>query len=251
MKIAAQGFTIRRELEADPEAALARLRAGGFEYIELAGLSGFDAAQMAGALRSAAVTPIAMHVSLERLRLERQAVLSDAALLELRHLVVPSLGDEQRDFRLDDYRRAGAELDVLASDLRCRGIGLHFHNHASELLPLEGIRPLEVLLDETGAQLGFELDVGWVRVAGQDPLAWVHRLAGRLTLVHLKDVAFDYGSHAFRPLGAGVIDWARVLIACRAAGVEWGIVEDDDAIEGPYHSLELSRAHLEAQPALS
>lgn len=251
MRIAAQSFTIRRELEADPAAALAGLRASGFDALELAGTSGRSATQLAGALRAADVTPIAMHVSLERLRKSRAQVLDDASVLDLGQLVVPSLADDQAGWTLADYDRAAAELDELAADLAQDGLRLHFHNHATELTALESQRPLDVLLRGTSPSLGFELDVGWLRVASEDPSEWLRRAAGRLVLVHLKDVELAADSHSFRPLGDGVIDWRAVFDACIEAGVEWGIVEDDDALVGPFASLERSRAHLEALGVLS
>lgn len=246
MRIAAQTFTLRREMAVDPGEALARLRASGYDAVELAGLAGRGASEVAGALRASGVSAIALHASFAALKQDVDAVADDSLTLGLTHVVVPSLGDDQHSWGQAQYRRAAAELDRLGAELQERGLRLHVHNHATELALVEGARPLETLIEGTGEHVGFELDFGWVRVAGQDPLPLVQRLAGRLTLVHLKDVAFDGGSHRFRPLGGGVIDWPSILSACRAAGVEWGIVEDDDAIEGPYASLELSMAYADS-----
>ena len=250
MRIAAQTFTLRRELEVDLGAALSRLRDAGFDAVELAGMAGKTAPELAGALRSAGIRVIAWHVGLDRLRRERDALLDDASVIGVRELVLPSLGDEQAQWTLADYERVAAELDRVAGELERRGFSLHIHNHATELAAVDGVRPLVVLIERTKERVGFELDLGWLRVAGEDPVDWLSRMSGRVRLVHLKDVVIDEGSPTFRPLGAGVIDWPPVLAACRAAGVEWGIVEDDDAIEGPFESLERSLAQLQALGAI-
>lgn len=58
-----------------------RLRSVGFEAVELAGFGGLPAAEFAELLRRHGLTAIALHVSLDRLRHDRGALLADAATL--------------------------------------------------------------------------------------------------------------------------------------------------------------------------
>jgi sugar phosphate isomerase/epimerase len=45
-------------------------------------------------------------------------------------------------------------------------------------------------------------------------------------------------------IGEGNLDWADVLAACRDAGVEWLIVEQDECRRDPFESLAISRRNL-------
>jgi inosose dehydratase len=107
------------------------------------------------------------------------------------------------------------------------------------------------------------LDTGHLAFAGLDPVALVARFAGRVGLLHLKDV--DAGvrgavlargggfweavaAGVFCPLGAGVVDLDGLAAALRAAGYEgWATVEQDRTPGGdPVADLVASRRALEA-----
>ena len=83
-------------------------------------------------------------------------------------------------------RRFAADLAEPARILADRGIGLGYHNHAFEFEPMGGSTPLETLLGNTDPKLlAIEMDLFWVSVAGQDPVAMLTRYKGRVPLVHL------------------------------------------------------------------
>ena len=91
-----------------------------------------------------------------------------------------------------------------------------------------------------------ELDTCWVKVAGEDPVAYIRKYRGRAPLVHLKDFAGQKTEHMyqligvdddqkqeavsafeFRPVGSGVQDFPAILAAAEEAGSSWVIVEQD------------------------
>ena len=83
-------------------------------------------------------------------------------------------------------------------------------------------------------------------VGGVNPASYIRKYAGRVAIIHLKDFvgskndniyglvgksegspkqteeAFDY-----RPLGSGLQDFHEILDACKDAGTEWLVVEQD------------------------
>src|SRR5437867_3978880 len=100
-------------------------------------------------------------------------------------------------------------------------------------------REVRALLDELGlkvssSHVGFELDCGWVHKAGQDPLAWMRRLDGRLPVIHVKDVSAD-GDWA--EVGQGAIPYGPIVAAAPGLGVEWLVVEQDTTRRPPLQSL--------------
>jgi sugar phosphate isomerase/epimerase len=138
---------------------------------------------------------------------------------------------------------------------KCRGAGLNFcyHNHAFEFEPISGTTPVQVLADNTDKKLvGFEADLFWVSVAGHDPVEFLKKMSGRVPLIHLKDKAegtkVQYNESvpktAFKEVGHGVIDWAKVLDAAASAGVQHYFVEQDQTPGDPVESLRQSCAYV-------
>lgn len=246
MQIAAQAYTIRAAFDADPVAALARLRDIGYAYTELAGLYDHPASEVRRALTDAGVTALSMHLPFERLRDDYEGVVDEAATLGVDHLVVPWLDDRYRRDGLDGYRQVGSQLGELADRLADDGFALHYHNHDFELAAIDGSLPLVALAEAAGRSLGIQLDLGWIRVAGLDASDQLRHWDKRATLAHFKDVVMDRpDGERFRPLGQGEIDWNGVLAASASIGLAWAIVEDDDAQE-PFDSLARSRRYLDA-----
>jgi sugar phosphate isomerase/epimerase len=244
MEIAAQLHTIRKEFAENATAALARLRMTGYEHVELADLGGQSAENAQKALTAAGVSAISMHVPLNQLVGRYRSVVAHASRFGVEHVVVPALEESYRRDGIEGYRRGAYDLSSVAERLSGEGLTLHYHNHDFELLGVGGRTPLEVLLEGSGSDVGFELDFGWIRAAGHDPTTWLHRAGRRVRLAHFKDVAIGYGRRPrFCALGDGVIDWAKLIKESVAAGVAWAVVEDDHALD-PFESLERSRLHI-------
>ena len=124
-----------------------------------------------------------------------------------------------------------------------------YHHHAFEFGPKEGSRPIDVFLERLDRNLvKFEMDVFWVSVAGQDPVALLEQWKGRVALMHLKDKApglkthfsEDLSANAFREVGLGTLDFEKIVEAARQAGVQHYFVEQDQVAEDPVESLQQS-----------
>jgi sugar phosphate isomerase/epimerase len=118
-----------------------------------------------------------------------------------------------------------ARIGKLAAAACAEGLELGFHNHDAELRPLASGR---TFLDELPSELFLELDLGWAWYAGVDVLALLDRVRDRCPLVHVKDFASRDGRD-FRPVGDGAVGYERFAPAAAAAGVEWLLVEQDEA----------------------
>jgi sugar phosphate isomerase/epimerase len=100
----------------------------------------------------------------------------------------------------------------------------------------------------------FEVDVFWVQVGGQDSVALINSLSGRVSQLHLKDLnksveTPNFGSlppEAFEELGDGVIDMVPIVEAGLAAGVEHCHVEQDHS-PSPLDSIRQSIAYLKTR----
>jgi sugar phosphate isomerase/epimerase len=133
--------------------------------------------------------------------------------------------------RLARYAREAAGL----------GLELGFHNHDGEVRVLEdGSTFLDRLLE---TPLFLELDLGWAWWAGVDPVELLERARGRVPLVHVKDFRAR-GERSFCPVGDGGVGYDRVAPAAVEAGVEWLLVEQDEADGSGLEAAQRSLAAL-------
>ncbi len=181
--------------------------------------------------------------------------IADAKDRGLRYLVITYLQKAERG-GLDVYRRVAAQLDKAGEACRKAGLTLAYHAHAFEYEPIDGVRPLDLMLKETApAHLALELDTFWASIAGQDPAAMLKAHAGRIPLVHLKDKARDVPvqyderavpKEAFKEIGNGVIDYPAFFALAAQSGVQYCYVEQDHCVGStPLDSLRTSYANIQ------
>jgi sugar phosphate isomerase/epimerase len=238
-----QLYTLRREMARDVEATLARVAEIGYREVEFAGYFDLAPAAVRAALARHGLTAPASHVPYDRIARDWPAALEEAAAVGHTHVVIPWL--QSRDLRTaDDWKRVAEALNGAGVTARAAGLTLGYHNHDFEFRPVEGRLPFDLLLEATDpASVVFELDLYWMVRAGHDPLAYFARHPTRFRLVHVKD-STGAPEHRMVDVGAGTIDFARLLPAAAAAGVAHFLVEHDDPAD-PFASARASFAHLQ------
>jgi sugar phosphate isomerase/epimerase len=223
---------------------LGRLREIGYRAVEVAGLGPITPERFGAELVKHDMTACGVHVSLERLVSDLDGVIAECREWGCRYVVVPALPDAYRSE--DGYRRFAAEARELAAGLRSSDLRLAYHNHSHELERYGGQTALESLFAATSSDtLLAELDTYWLQHGGANPAAWIRRFKGRAPLVHVKDMAVVRGRTVDAEVGEGNLDWDDILNACRDAGTEWLVVEQDEPRHDPMESLAISYANLE------
>jgi sugar phosphate isomerase/epimerase len=236
MRLAVQLYTLRHLLEKDLEATLDQLAEAGAHEVELAGLYGRTAAEMRAGLDAAGLVAVAAHVPIEQF----EGFVEDAETLGVQTLVVPWVPPPETATAADET----VERIVAASEVATgAGLGFAYHNHDFELRPLDDGSDLWSRIAAAG--LPQEPDVGWLVVAGRDPVAALGELAGRCPLVHAKDMRRKAdGTWEDVIAGDGEIDWPAVVAAAIAAGATRMVVELDNPSEHPVDDVALSLATL-------
>lgn len=151
----------------------------------------------------------------------------------------------------DHWRMTAERFNQIGAAMKQRGIRLAYHNHNLEFAPLQDTRPWDILVSETDPELvHFQLDIGWVVTAGEDPLAILRALEGRVISLHVKDVApdtppaFYFGTQPAE-IGQGIIDWASLLPVAHAMGVEHYFVEREPPFAiPPEEAMRISAEYL-------
>ena len=141
----------------------------------------------------------------------------------------------------EGYYKAAEDLNRYGKILKENGLKLYYHNHHFEFEKYHGKTGFELLGDNTDRELvGFELDVHWIQRAGQDPVKWIQRLAGREDMVHLKDyrIYFPDGQPTpeifhkeqciqFAEIGEGNLDMKAIIEASVEGGAIYLPIEQD------------------------
>ncbi|MGC4032657.1 MAG: sugar phosphate isomerase/epimerase [Tepidisphaeraceae bacterium] len=227
LKLSVQLYTLREAVDKDLAGTLKAVRAIGLTGVELAGYGDLKtAAAVKKAADEAGVVVSGAHVMLDALEGDFAKVLADHKTLGNTNVVIPWLPDDARKTAAD-WIGLAAKFNTLGKKLAAEGFRLSYHNHAFEFDLFDGQTAMNLLLQHTDpAFVDFEVDVYWVKTGGHDPVQFLQSLGSRLRLVHLKDKAAD---GKFAPVGTGTLDFAAIAKAASDAGVEWGVIEQDDS----------------------
>lgn len=214
----------------------------GYSEVEFAGLFDTSPRDMRALLDGLGLTAPATHVDYDQVVGADDSVFEEAVELGHTWVVVPWL-DESLRTSLDDYRRVADAFNEVGVRARSAGLNFGYHNHAFELEPLEGRRPLDVLLESTDPTLvSFELDVFWTVAGGADPLEFFTRHPGRFPLLHIKDMDAD---GEMVDVGRGEIDFSLVFASVEQSGTRHSFVEHDNP-EDSLQTAENSYRYLSA-----
>ena len=80
-----------------------------------------------------------------------------------------------------------------------------------------------------------ELDLGWVVMAGKDPLDYFEKYTGRFPLWHLKDM--DLTKKHSVEFGKGALDIPTMLKNQKKSGLKYMYVEQEEYAVNPFESM--------------
>lgn len=239
-KLAAQLYTLRNELKKDFPSVLRELKKMGWAAVQIDGLHGNPAKDIAAVMKEIGLQTAGMHVGLERLKNDMDAVLEEARLFDTKDLICHSLPDGLQN--PEGYVSVRHDLLQAASKVSGMGYRVGYHNHDFEFhTTIDGKFALEYLLEDPAIYA--EIDTYWVKKADQDPLSFIQNYAFRMPILHLKDITADERKY-FAEIGTGLIDFAPILKWGLQNGVEWFAVEQDYCPGNPMDSLALSYTNL-------
>ncbi|MGR3766014.1 sugar phosphate isomerase/epimerase family protein [Rossellomorea sp. NS-SX7] len=242
-KFAAQLYTLRKEISSDFPGVLWKLKDMGWEAVQIDGLFGYQAQEIAHVMKKAGLKAAGMHVPLVRLKNEFEKVVEEARLFETNDIICPYLDEEMRN--AEGYIQAKKELIHISRKAAPLRLNIGYHNHDFEFMTsIDGETALDYLLTpEDGVRIFPEIDTYWVKKAGFDPLDYIEQFSYRMPILHLKDMSNNYRKD-FVEIGEGCIDFLPILNWGEQNGVKWYAVEQDECSGKPLDSLELSLKNL-------
>ena len=202
----------------------------GIEAVEGYGALFDDVAGLKALLDEYEMTMPTAHIGFDLVSGDPARVLEIARTIGIETVFVPFVAPDQRPTDKAGWEAFAKRLAAAGKPIRKAGLGYGWHNHDFEFLPTaDGTFGIDALAAHD--EIGFELDLGWIHAAGQDPADWIKKLSGRILAVHIKDRAregenLDEGGWA--DLGYGEVDFMSIVPALGAADVEHWVLEHDN-----------------------
>jgi sugar phosphate isomerase/epimerase len=282
-KIGIQLFSLPNMLEKDFRGSVSMLSKMGYREIEMYGPFPFSAKSAIDSW--AAVTPSlgfsgsgyfglsakevkkimdenkikvpAVHTDLETLRTRMSDLAEAANTIGFNYVVLPSLPAENRK-TLDDYKKTIDTFNKIGEEAVKLGLRFGYHNHGYGLQELDGIIPVQMIIENTDPKSVFlEMDLFWTVAGGVDPIAWLQKYPGRYKMMHVKNMkqkvkfSGDGGDpqqwiELFPQMStadAGALDLKSILGAAKKSGVDHFFVEQD-MVQQPEVALKKSIDYL-------
>jgi sugar phosphate isomerase/epimerase len=253
-QIGVQMYTLRDfcKTPADIASTCKRLKDMGFGAVQASALGPIDARELRKILDDNGLVCAATHRSLDQMR-DVNKITDEHATLGCELTAIGGFGFGGAP--PTDWEKFADEYNQLARPLAAKGLKIGYHNHSHELSPFATDPakldprqcPQELLLQKLDSAVWFEIDTYWIQHGGGDPALWIERCKGRIPAIHVKDMTISpKREHKMCEVGAGNLNWPRILQAGKAAGVQWYLIERDSGDLDPFESLKISLANLQA-----
>jgi len=255
-----QLWTVKSEAEKDLAGTLKKVLAAGFREIEFAGYYGRDPAELGKMMRDMGFTLVSTHAGAGDIAKNGDKIIADAKALGLKYIVCSSPGvtpekeklpweERMKAVDMTDWRWNAELFNKFGKQVTDAGMEFGYHNHSAEFKVYEGKTALEWLFDLTDKKhVKVELDVGWVAVAGVDPIPLLNKYKERVIALHVKDVAKRTSPDKDPPsvaLGEGSVDWKNVLSTAKKNGTKAFFYEQEEPFTRPIlDSVKISGDYL-------
>ena len=269
-----QLYTVGKPLQEDPAGTLKQLYAIGYREVETAGSGKLSAAELRTLLDDAGLKCPSAHLQLTGA--ETDAAFADAHALGAHYAVssvlrtfsapprpataTPAVGGSDAPPRRpslaplgpDGFKKIAEHMNEVGQKARAAGLQYAYHNHNFEFEKMpDGTFGYDTLVNETDHDLvKFEIDCGWMVVAGGDPAAYFAKYPGRFRMLHIKDFKpvakpttelMGAGRPQGSDLGQGFIDYKPIFAGAKSAGIEHIFAEQ----EAPFTVSQLESAKLD------
>jgi len=244
MIVGAQLYTVKaycKTLEGLSE-TLKKVADIGYTTVQVSGTCPYEPAWMAEQLKMNGLTCGITHTSFQRMKEETEAVIQDHNILGCDYIGIGSGAAK-------DVENFAIEAKPVVQKFKEAGKLFMYHNHYQEYENKleDGRNVMEYLTDVFSAdEMGYTLDLYWVKYAGYDPMEEIQRLKGRLPCVHLKDMLKENDEMKMAWIGGGnTMDYEKLVAALADAGTKYAYVEQDSCYgEDPLECLRKSYNYL-------
>ncbi len=250
--IGLQLYTVRDAMEKDPISTLSKVAQIGYNSVEGATYTGTEKfygmspQEFKKVLKQNGLVMLSSHYRLgeakEKGEISKGTMLhdwdkavDDAAQLGLKYMICAWLAEEERG-TLEHYKYVADQLNIAGERCKKSGIQLCYHNHNFEFEKQGDTYPYDILLGSDKNLVKMEIDLYWIKKAGQDTIKLFHEHPGRFPLWHIKDMD-NTPEQNFTEVGSGVINFKEIFKYKNLAGMKYFFVEEDKCPGSPFDSI--------------
>jgi len=245
MKIGAQLYTVREytKTAADFAATIKKIGKIGYKCVQISAIGPIPPQEVADICKANDMEIVITHTPPARILSETEAVIAEHRLMGANYIGLGAVPNTY-ERNVEGAKRFIADFGPATEKIHAAGMTFMYHNHAFEFEKY-GDKLMMDYLVEGLPHIGITLDTYWVQAGGADPAAWLKKLAGRVPVVHFKDMAWAEGNQLMAAVMEGNLNWEAIFAACKDAGVKYAMVDQDNCYGAdPFECLATSFNNL-------
>jgi sugar phosphate isomerase/epimerase len=237
-EIGLQLHSFRDQLAKDVPGTMAKVRKMGIKEVELFGTYGLEFPEFIKILAQNEISVVSYGGEFEQLKNFPQTLADEARSYGAKYVVIFSIPHEGDNFTPEDVDKAAAVFNAAGKVMTRNGLLLCYHPHGYEFKAYKDGTLFDYMVQKFDSRVvQFEMDVFWVKQAGQDPLALLKKYPNRFVLMHVKDRKkgaknTDNGEADVESnvvLGTGDVGIVDVVREARKIGIQYLFVEDESS----------------------
>jgi sugar phosphate isomerase/epimerase len=249
-----QLYSIRDSIKRDVPAAISKVAAMGYKFVEPAGYAdgkiyGMDPVAFKDLCKKNGMFVLCAHVNQavpnadnwDKTMAWWDVCIDAHVKAGCKFLVQPSMSDKAYT-DINVLKKYCDYFNAIGEKCNAKGLRFGYHNHDKEFsTKLDGQTIFDFMLKNTDpSKVFFEMDLYWVVEGGANPVDYFNKYPGRFELWHIKDK---------EEIGAsGKMDFAAIWAAAKQSGMKYGVVEVERYNFDQYTSCKKSIDWLNAAP---
>ena len=233
-----QLYSLRNQFAKDVPGTMAKVKSMGFKNVEMAGTLGLAFPELIKLLAENELNVVSFGADFERLQKSPTRLIDEARSYGAQYVVcfwIPHVTDS---FTIAEANKAIAVFNVVGKMVSQSGMIFCYHPHGYEFKPYKDGTLFDYMMEKLDKRYVYlELDVFWIKQAGQDPLELLKKYASRFVLLHLKDRKIgtantdnghgDVESNVV--LGSGDVGIAEIMKEAKRLGIKHYFIEDESS----------------------
>ncbi len=233
-EVGLQIYTVRDKMETPDTylAAMKQIREIGYTHFQTAGkVTNIEAAEFYKKCANEADLRICgTHFDWRIITEKFDLALKIHEILDTKNMGIGSMPSGSARSEKDALLKFIDTVNEIGHKLSKYGMKFTYHNHHFEFAKIEGKTIMDYLIDGFDPNaVSFVLDTYWVQHGGYDVRKMIERLAGRIDILHLKDmgVSLDENNSDITEVGNGNINFEDIIPLAEKIGVKDFVVEQD------------------------